>query len=90
MTLNNVKFGMFKLTSGILEEIREGQKLDLSFFDRLVLINQGKGDDFMTDKNGVLCFCDMVCVPDMPGLKKSILEEGHKTSLSIHPDATKM
>ena len=31
-----------------------------------------------------------VCVPDIPKLKKSILEEGHQSDLSIHPGATKM
>ena len=33
---------------------------------------------------------DRVCVPDISELKKSILEEGHRSGLSIHPDATKM
>jgi hypothetical protein len=46
--------------------------------------------DFILDKNGVLMFCDRVCVPDVPEFKKRILEEGHGSSLSIHPGATKM
>lgn len=40
-TPNNMKLGMLKLTSGILEEIREGQKSDLGLVDHLTLINQG-------------------------------------------------
>lgn len=35
-------------------------------------------------------FCDKVCVPHVPELKRSILEEGHRSGLSIHPSATKM
>ena len=35
-------------------------------------------------------FKDRVCVPDVPELKKSILEEGHISGLSIHPRAIKM
>ena len=58
--------------------------------DRLMLVNQSKGVDFRLDKNGVLRFRDQVCVPDVPELKKQILEEGHISSLSIHPRATKM
>jgi hypothetical protein len=38
----------------------------------------------------VLRFRGRICVPDMPELKRSILEEGHKSGLSIHPEATKM
>lgn len=33
---------------------------------------------------------DRVYVPDVPEFKKSILEEGHRSDLSIHPSAIKM
>jgi len=56
----------------------------------VVLVNQSKGVDFRLDHNGVLMFRDRVCVPDVPELKKRILDEGHRSSLSIHPGATKM
>ena len=55
-----------------------------------MLVNQGKGVDFRLDENGVLSFRDRVCVPDVLELKKRILEEGHVSSLSIHPEATMM
>ena len=56
----------------------------------MTLINQGKGDKFIIDENGVMRFRGRVCVPDIPELKKIILEEGHRSGLSIHPGATKM
>jgi len=34
LTPSSVKLGMLKLTSNILEEIKEGQKVDLEFVDR--------------------------------------------------------
>lgn len=37
-----------------------------------------------------MMFHDRLCVSDVPELKKSILEEGHMSGLSIHPSATKM
>ena len=40
--------------------------------------------------DGVMRFQDRVCVPDVPELRRVILEEGHRSSLSIHPGATKM
>jgi len=90
LTPGSVKLGMLKLSSNILEEIKSGQKEDLELVDRVVLVNQGKGADFRLDQNGVLMFRDRVCVPDVPELKKRILDEGHRSSLSIHPEATKM
>jgi hypothetical protein len=87
---DGVRFGMLKLTSNIVEEVKNGQKEDLELVDRVVLVNHGKGGDFRLSENGVLMFLDRVCVPDVLGLKRQILEEGHRSSLSIHPGATKM
>ncbi|KAI5397057.1 hypothetical protein KIW84_063034 [Lathyrus oleraceus] len=89
-THNSVKLGMLKLTSGILDEIREGQKSDVCLVDKLTLVNQGQGGEFRVDENGILKFGNRVCIPDVTELKKSILEEGHRSGLSIHPGATKM
>ena len=58
--------------------------------DKLTLINQGQGGEFRIDENGVMRFGDRVCVPDVAEIRKSILEEGHRSGLSIHPGATKM
>ncbi|PNX73284.1 retrotransposon-related protein, partial [Trifolium pratense] len=90
ITPRSVKLGMLKLTNDFLEEVKKVQKEDLSLVDRLVLINQGKEVDFKVDENGVIRFRDRVCVPNVPELKKRILEEGHRSGLSIHPGATKM
>jgi len=40
--------------------------------------------------DGVLRFQDRVCVPGVPKLRRVILEEGHKSSPSIHLGVTKM
>lgn len=64
--------------------------MDLKLIDMLNLINQGQGGDFRIVEKGVIRFRDRVCVPDAPELKQSILDEGHKSGLSVHPGATKM
>src|SRR4030066_17083 len=56
----------------------------------MTLVNQSKREDFRLDEFGVLRFRDRVCVPDLPELKRRILEEGHRSTLSIHPGAAKM
>lgn len=61
-TSNSVKLGMLKLTSGILNEIREVQEIDVKLVDKLTLIYQGQGGEFRVDDNGVMRFCDRVCV----------------------------
>lgn len=89
MTTNSARLSMLKLTSGFLDDIREGQKLNVSLIDRLSSINQSEYEDFRVEENGILKFWNRVCIPDVPELKKKILEESHKSNLIIHPRATK-
>ena len=42
------------------------------------------------NEDRVLYYKDQVCVPDDNDLRKSILEEAHNGSFSIHPGSTKM
>ena len=80
-TSSGVKLGMLKLTSGILDEIREGQKSNLILVDRLTLINQGRGGDFQIYENGVMICPGRDCVLDVADLKKMILEEECRSGL---------
>ncbi|MCI93168.1 hypothetical protein A2U01_0114466, partial [Trifolium medium] len=57
--------------------------------EKLVLINEGKKTNIKVDENGVVRFRGRVCVPDVPKLRKMIMEEGHRSGLSIHPGVTK-
>ncbi|MCI39727.1 hypothetical protein A2U01_0060959, partial [Trifolium medium] len=43
------------------------------------LIEQGKKVDVEIDDHGVMRCRGWVCVPDVPELKKMILEEGHRS-----------
>jgi len=45
---------------------------------------------FNVGSDGVWRLQDRVCVPNVLELRKMILEEGHRSNLSIHPSATKM
>ncbi|MCI49511.1 hypothetical protein A2U01_0070755, partial [Trifolium medium] len=84
-TPRSVNLGMLRLTNPFLEEIKECQKREQKLIEKLVLIKEGKGTDFGVDENGVVRYRGRVCVPEVPELKKMILEEGHRSGLSIHP-----
>ena len=73
-----------------LDSIREAQKLDVKLVDSMVGIDQSENGDFKLDAQGVLRFRNRICIPDDADMKKAILEESHKSKLSIHPGATKM
>ncbi|MCI67471.1 hypothetical protein A2U01_0088730, partial [Trifolium medium] len=48
--------------------------MDRKLMEKLVLINEGKETDFEVDENGIIRYRGRVCVPDVPELKKMILE----------------
>ena len=81
---------MLKVTNDFLLTISEKQKLDLKFVDLMIGGNQSENGDFKVDDQGVLRFRGRICIPDNSELKRMILEEGHRSSLSIHPGANKM
>ena len=49
-----------------------------------------KGKDYRMGSDGILRFRDRVCVSRNWRLRKQILEECHKSRLTIHPSMTKM
>jgi hypothetical protein len=86
----SVKLGMSRIKSEFLDNIKEAQKADVKFVDLLIGSNQAEDSDFKVDDQGVLRFRDRICIPDNDEMRKMILEESHRSSLSVHPGATKM
>ena len=86
----SVMLGMLKINSDFLEGIKEAQKLDVKLVDLMIENDRPGGSDYQLDAQGVLRFRNRICVPDDVELKKMILEEGHRSNLSIHPGAAKM
>ncbi|MCI47094.1 hypothetical protein A2U01_0068335, partial [Trifolium medium] len=74
VTPKSVKLGMLKLTNPFLENIRECQKTDKKLREKLVLVDEGKETNFKVDENGIMRFHGRMCVPDVPELKKMIME----------------
>ena len=60
----------------------------MKLVDSMVGIDQYENNDFKLDARGVLRFRNQICIPDDAEMKKVILEEIHRSKLSIHPGAT--
>ncbi|XP_050887986.1 uncharacterized protein LOC127093125 [Lathyrus oleraceus] len=90
LTPQSMMLGMLKINNDFLNNIKESQKLDVKLVDFMVGSNQTESNDFKVDEQGALGFRDKICILDKAELKKMILEETHRSSLSIHPGATKM
>ena len=73
-----------------MDSIKEAQRLDVKLVDSMVVIDPSENKYFKLDAQGVLIFCNRICIPNDAEIKKVILEESHRSKLSIHPGAIKM
>jgi len=78
------------ISSDFLDSVRERQLLDASLNKVREQLGSDEARDFALGDDGILRFQGRVCIPDDAGVKKLILEEGHKSRLSLHPGMTKM
>ena len=74
----------------LLNRVLEAKKNDEKI---TAIVNQnrvGKETEFTAKEDGFLYYRDRVFVPNDDELKKSILEEAHSGSFTMHPGSTKM
>jgi len=78
------------ISSEFLDSVRERQLVDASLHRVREQLGSEEANDFTLGSDGILRFQGRICVPDDVEVKKLILEEGHKSRLSLHPGMTKM
>jgi hypothetical protein len=88
--LNNTQGVTDELEPTLEQDIRKGQKDDEKINKIRELIIDGKGPDFCEDAEGVVCFKDRLCVPDIKSIQELILKKAHETTYSRHPGSEKM
>ena len=74
----------------LLNRMLEAQKSDEKISSIVSQNREGKETEFSVNENGFLYYRDRVCVLNDDELKKSILEEAHSGSFTMHPGSTKM
>jgi len=73
-----------------LDLIRERQLLDVNLNRVREQLGSEEVREFALSDDGILRFRGRVCIPDDAEVKQLILEEGHKSRLSLHPGMTNM
>ena len=74
----------------LLNRMLEAQKSDEKISSIVSQNREGKETEFSVNEDGFLYYRDRVCVLNDDELKKSILEEAHSGSFTMHPGSTKM
>jgi len=83
----SIRCSTLTISSDFSSLVRERQLLDAILNRVREQPGSGETRDFTLGNDDILRFQDRICVPKV---KKLILEEGHKSRLSLHPGMTKM
>ena len=54
------------------------------------LLQENKSGEFCQSKEGFVKFKNRICLPNDVEIKTRVLEEAHRSRLTIHPSTTKM
>jgi len=89
LSVDQCQLAALQVTSLVVDRFNERQKEDPKLMKLSKKVEEGKGQDVSLTK-GVLWFQDLLCVPNIPKLKKELLKEAHDSTLVTHPRSTKM
>ena len=90
MEAGHIRCNMLRITNEFLDKVRVKQGKDQELQQIISELGTKKRKDFGMGRDGILRFKERVCVPRSRILRKMLLDEGHKSHLSIHPGMTKM
>ena len=86
----SIRCSNLTISSDFLDSVRERQLLGASLKKVREQLGSDETKDFAMGNDGILRFQGKVCVSDDVEVKRLILEEWHKSHLSLHPGMTKM
>ncbi|KAL0294871.1 UNVERIFIED_CONTAM: Retrovirus-related Pol polyprotein from transposon [Sesamum calycinum] len=79
-----------QLKPDFVDQIKEAQTQDPFLLRILERMNQGKKLNFSIRADGAIVNGERICVPDVDGLRRKILQEAHNAPYTMHPGTTKM
>ena len=85
-----IRCSTLTISSDFLNLVQERQLADASLVEVREQLGSDEAKDFALGNDGILRFHGRVCVLDDAKVKRLILEERHKSRLSLHPAMTKM
>ena len=82
---NNLIIASLIITPTLIDKISALQKND-KFIQKLCeRVRKGEASSFQIDNNGTLRLQGRICVPDIAELKREVMDECHKSKISVHP-----
>ncbi|XP_073225706.1 uncharacterized protein [Cicer arietinum] len=89
-SLRKVHYEMIIIDSKLMNELKVLQVIDVLTLEKRKLIEVGKAPEFKVGPNDIVRCNGRVCIHNNTELRRTILDETHKSKLSIHHGTTKM
>ena len=90
LTDTGASLATFHVRPILIDRIRELQIQDLTMIKLKREAEFGKLKGFSIQTDGILMIGHRLCVSDVGGLKKELMEEAHSSACVMHPGSTKM
>jgi len=88
--INYISCSKLTITNDFIKMIKEKQLEDPSVKHTVELLGTNQAKDFQMGEYEILIFNGEICITTKEKMEKMILEEGHKSHLSLHPGINKM
>ena len=82
--------GCLIVQSTIISHVLKVQKKDQGLQQWFAKVSTKEPEEWSISPDGVLKCRNRLCVPDIDHLRKDILDEAHRSRLTVHPRGTKM
>ncbi|KAA3465767.1 reverse transcriptase [Gossypium australe] len=73
-----------------VSQVKEKQLVDDVLSARLPQVQNGEGEEYSLNGDGVLCFRGKICMPKDVELRQMILRESYSSPYAMHPGGVKM
>ena len=80
----------FHVRPNLIGKVREAQDEDEYLRQLKEAVSNGTRTDFILRRDGALMFENRICVPNLPDIKREILDEAYSSAYAMHPGGTKM
>ena len=90
LSRKNEMIASFIIATSLIDKISALQEDDQFINGMSQRIREGNASDFQLDSEGILRLEGRICVPEIPELRRDVLDECHKSKLSIHPGVNKI
>jgi len=90
MLEGSIVMSYLQVTSDFKIEIKKAQEENEELKEWVTTMEKGEPGKVVQGKDGLWRMEGRICVPNQGNLRRSILEEAHKSDFAVHPGATKM